>query len=114
MVEDEHSEPGAGVAADAAVRVEIGIEIIDGPDRHVRYDAGGPEMTIGTSPENDLVLTDPSVAAHHLWLRVRDGPATAWTTSISPVRYSVERATQDDGDEPAVSRSAGHREARSA
>src|SRR5438270_10061980 len=73
MVEDEHSEPGAGVAADAAVRVEIGIEIIDGPDRHVRYDAGGPEMTIGTSPENDLVLTDPSVAAHHLWLRVRDG-----------------------------------------
>src|SRR4051812_20250642 len=73
MAEDDDSARGAETAPDAAVRVELGIEIIDGPDRHVRYDAAGPEMTIGTSPENDLVLTDSTVSAHHIWLRARDG-----------------------------------------
>src|SRR5882672_7223245 len=53
--------------------VGVGIEVIDGPDRDVRCAGASDELTIGTSTENDLVLTDPSVSPHHLWMRARDG-----------------------------------------
>jgi DNA-binding NtrC family response regulator len=53
--------------------VGVGIEVIDGPDRDLCCAAAGGELTIGTSTENDVVLTDSSVSQHHLWMRARDG-----------------------------------------
>jgi len=51
----------------------VGIEVIDGPDREGFVPAEGRELTVGTSSENDLVLRDPAVSPHHLWLRSGDG-----------------------------------------
>src|SRR5215471_15985388 len=53
--------------------VEVAIEVIDGVDRDVRCDVSSAELTVGSSLENDLVLTDPSVSAHHMWLRAGEG-----------------------------------------
>src|SRR5262249_13320494 len=51
----------------------VAVEVIDGPDRDLISSAAARELTVGTSSENDLVLTDPGVSHHHLWLRARDG-----------------------------------------
>ena len=51
----------------------VGIEVIDGPDRDAFLPAEGVELTVGSSQENDMVLRDPSVSPHHLWLHSRDG-----------------------------------------
>jgi DNA-binding NtrC family response regulator len=51
----------------------IGLEVLDGPDRERFLPASGTELTVGSSADNDLVLADPSVSPHHLWLRSRDG-----------------------------------------
>jgi transcriptional regulator with AAA-type ATPase domain len=51
----------------------VAIEVIDGVDRDVRCDVSSAELTVGNSLESDLVLTDPSVSAHHLWLRAVEG-----------------------------------------
>src|SRR5215471_5088755 len=53
--------------------VEVAIEVIDGVDRDARCDVSSAELTVGSSLENDLVLTDPSVSAHHMWLRAGEG-----------------------------------------
>src|SRR5215471_9701026 len=52
---------------------EVAIEVIDGVNRDARCDVAASELTVGTSAENDLVLTDPHVSAHHLWLRAGEG-----------------------------------------
>jgi DNA-binding NtrC family response regulator len=51
----------------------VGIEVIDGPDRDAFPPTEGVELTVGSSQENDMVLRDPSVSPHHLWLHSRDG-----------------------------------------
>src|SRR5206468_12594656 len=51
----------------------VGIQVIDGPDRDLCHSAAGLELTVGSSQENDMVLRDPSVSPHHLWLHSRDG-----------------------------------------
>ncbi len=42
------------------------ISVIDGPDRDRAIDGAGGELSIGTAPGNDLVLTDPSISRHHV------------------------------------------------
>ena len=44
-------------------------EVVDGPDRGMHAEANSASLTIGTSPGNDLVVTDPTVSRYHLELR---------------------------------------------
>jgi DNA-binding NtrC family response regulator len=41
------------------------LRAVDGPDRGTARVADGSEMTIGTAPGNDFVVTDPTVSRHH-------------------------------------------------
>jgi transcriptional regulator with AAA-type ATPase domain len=45
------------------------ISVVDGPDRGTTFEKSGADVTVGTSSDNDLVLTDPTVGAHHARLR---------------------------------------------
>jgi DNA-binding NtrC family response regulator len=41
------------------------LRVVDGQDRGKVFVATGSEMTVGTAPGNDLVVTDPTVSRHH-------------------------------------------------
>jgi DNA-binding NtrC family response regulator len=41
------------------------LRVVDGQDRGKAHVATGSEMTVGTAPGNDLVVTDPTVSRHH-------------------------------------------------
>jgi DNA-binding NtrC family response regulator len=59
------------VARPALARVRV--QVIDGPDRGLVYDPTGAGIAVGTSPDNEIVLTDPTVSRYHLELRAEDG-----------------------------------------
>ncbi len=42
--------------------------VVDGPDRTQRARFEGRTLRVGTAPDNDLVLTDPTASRHHLEL----------------------------------------------
>ena len=42
------------------------VTVIDGADAGLAIDGAGAEVSIGTSPANDLVLTDAAVSRHHV------------------------------------------------
>jgi transcriptional regulator of acetoin/glycerol metabolism len=48
------------------------VTVVDGPDRGKRAVSRGDELTIGTSPGNDLQLTDPGVSRHHCAIRTTE------------------------------------------
>jgi DNA-binding NtrC family response regulator len=59
-------------------RVQSGIRslrvvLVEGPDRDHTIEHIGERMAIGTSSDNELVLTDPTVSRYHLELRCEDG-----------------------------------------
>ncbi|MFO0724072.1 MAG: sigma 54-dependent Fis family transcriptional regulator [Myxococcota bacterium] len=66
MQEDETQEHGRGKTS-AAVRA-IAVEVIDGPDRGLRFTSKEPRLTIGTATNADVVLTDPTVSRYHVEL----------------------------------------------
>jgi two-component system nitrogen regulation response regulator GlnG len=41
------------------------VVVIDGPDRGLRRELRSSRVSIGTAPDNKLVLTDPKVSRHH-------------------------------------------------
>jgi DNA-binding NtrC family response regulator len=45
------------------------VQIIEGPDQGRTFLATSPRVALGTSPDNDLVLTDKAVSRYHLELR---------------------------------------------
>jgi DNA-binding NtrC family response regulator len=47
--------------------------LIEGPDRDHAVEHFGERLAVGTSPDNELVLTDPTVSRYHLELRCEDG-----------------------------------------
>jgi DNA-binding NtrC family response regulator len=49
------------------------VRIVEGPDRDRVMEHFGDRMGIGTSPANELTLTDPTVSHYHLELRCQDG-----------------------------------------
>jgi len=59
----------AGTEAPARIRVVV----IDGPDRGAVHDASGVKVAIGTAPDNEVVLTDPTVSHYHVELSSGDG-----------------------------------------
>ena len=56
----------------ATVR-RLRVRIIEGPDRDRVMEHYGERLGIGTSPANELTLTDPTVSHYHLELRCEDG-----------------------------------------
>jgi DNA-binding NtrC family response regulator len=49
------------------------VQVIDGPDRDRVVEHTGGNLAVGTSPDNELVLTDPTVSRYHLELRTEEG-----------------------------------------
>jgi DNA-binding NtrC family response regulator len=48
------------------------VAVVDGPDRGKRAESRGDQLTIGTSADNDLQLTDPGVSRHHCAIRTTE------------------------------------------
>jgi DNA-binding NtrC family response regulator len=59
-------------AARPVVR-HLRVQVIDGPDRDRVFEHSGPTLAVGTSPDNELVLTDQTVSRYHLELRCEEG-----------------------------------------
>src|SRR6185436_17170581 len=49
------------------------VRIAEGPDRERVIEHYGERVGVGTSPANELTLTDPTVSHYHLELRCEDG-----------------------------------------
>jgi DNA-binding NtrC family response regulator len=49
------------------------VQVIDGPDRERVVEHAGGSLAVGSSPDNELVLTDPTVSRYHLELRCEEG-----------------------------------------
>ena len=49
----------------------ISVQVVAGADTGASAIADGGEISVGTNPGNDLVLTDPSVSRHHCVIAVR-------------------------------------------
>jgi len=49
------------------------LQVIDGPDKDRVVEHTGGSLAVGTSPDNELVLTDPTVSRYHLELRCEEG-----------------------------------------
>src|SRR3982750_1923117 len=49
------------------------VRIAEGPDRERVLEHYGERVGVGTSPANELTLTDPTVSHYHLELRCQDG-----------------------------------------
>jgi transcriptional regulator with GAF, ATPase, and Fis domain len=66
---DEHSMSKEFTRAAERVHVvqyrKLRLTVTKGPDTGLTYDAAGASVRIGTSPENDLVLSDETVSRRH-------------------------------------------------
>src|SRR6266545_989081 len=60
-----HTRVVATTAREVQVQ-KFRVEVVSGPNRGQAAVAGAEELCIGTAPANDLVVTDPAVARHHL------------------------------------------------
>src|SRR5207249_1823602 len=49
------------------------IAVIDGPNKGLEAQSEGSELSIGTAPANQLVLSDPAVSRHHCTILVTPG-----------------------------------------
>ena len=45
------------------------VRVLEGPDRDRAVEHHGGRLSVGTSPDNELTLTDPTVSHYHLELR---------------------------------------------
>jgi transcriptional regulator with GAF, ATPase, and Fis domain len=59
-----------GSGADTFAFQRFRVVVMLGPDTGAERIADGPELSIGTSPSSDLVLTDPTVSRHHCVIEV--------------------------------------------
>src|SRR5690242_18968928 len=48
------------------------VRVVEGPDRDRVLEHYGERLGVGTSPANELTLTDPTVSHYHLELRRED------------------------------------------
>ena len=77
------------------------VQVIAGPDLGRSYIATTQRVAVGTSPDNDLVLTDKSVSRYHLELRHTGERIEAEdlqsTNGTQAGRVSIERASLASG-----------------
>ena len=85
---------------------KLRIRVADGPDAGSQAVSDGCAVSVGTAPDNQLVLTDPTVSRHHLAVRctargywVRD---LGSTNGIKIGPYLVQSAVISDGCELAI------------
>lgn len=85
---------------------QLRIRVAEGPDAGREAVSDGRELSIGTAPGNQLVLTDPTVSRHHLAVRctergywVRD---LGSTNGILIGPHLVQSAVVGDGCELAI------------
>jgi two-component system, NtrC family, response regulator GlrR len=62
---DPNTTEPIGPASDTFAFQRFRLVVVVGPDTGKERVAEGPELTIGTAPSSDLVLTDPTVSRHH-------------------------------------------------
>jgi len=58
--------------ATTLLRHEVRLVVVRGPNQGLERQIAGPRLTIGTSPNNDLVLEDLAVSRHHCEIQARD------------------------------------------
>src|SRR6266404_2648474 len=51
----------------------VRVTVVEGPDRDQEVELIGGSLSVGTSPDNGLTLTDPTVSRYHLDLQVGEG-----------------------------------------
>jgi transcriptional regulator with GAF, ATPase, and Fis domain len=51
---------------------KIRVEVLGGPDAGRQVELPGPEVRVGSAPDCDLQLRDPTVSRHHLTVRLED------------------------------------------
>jgi len=85
---------------------KLRIRVADGPDTGCEAISDGRELSVGTAPDNDLALSDPTVSRHHLAVRciergywVRD---LGSTNGIQIGPHLVQSAVVRDGCELAI------------
>jgi pSer/pThr/pTyr-binding forkhead associated (FHA) protein len=85
---------------------KLRIRVADGPDTGNEVISDGQELSVGTAPDNDLALTDPTVSRHHFSVRctergywVRD---LGSTNGIKMGPHLVQSAVVSDGCELAI------------
>ncbi len=85
---------------------KLRIRVADGPDAGSEAISDGRELSVGTAPDNDLALTDPTVSRHHFAVRctergywVRD---LGSTNGIKMGPHLVQSAVVSDGCELAI------------
>ena len=62
-------EPGGGLA----LRIQrVRITVVEGPDQGRDVVSGGTTVRVGSHPQNDLVLTDPTVSRQHCEISFED------------------------------------------
>ena len=62
---DANTTEPIGPSSDTFAFQRFRLVVVVGPDSGVERTAEGPELSIGTSPRSDLVLSDPTVSRHH-------------------------------------------------
>ena len=62
---DPNTTEPIGPAADTFAFQRFRLVVVVGPDTGKERTADGPELSIGTAPSSDLVLSDPTVSRHH-------------------------------------------------
>ena len=85
---------------------KLRIRVADGPDSGREAISDGRELSVGTAPDNHLVLSDPTVSRHHFAVRctergywVRD---LGSTNGIKMGPHLVQSAVVSDGCELAI------------
>lgn len=85
---------------------KLRIRVADGPDAGSEVVSDGRELSVGTAPDNDLALSDPTVSRHHFAVRctergywVRD---LGSTNGIKMGPHLVQSAVVSDGCELAI------------
>lgn len=67
MVDDGHTKPQQHPPGQRAVR-QVRIEVVEGPDEGKVFDPAKDMISIGTSENNDIVLSDPTISRYHVEL----------------------------------------------
>src|SRR5215510_5637853 len=58
--------------AQPAVR-RLRVQVLDGPDKDRVVEHAGCSLAVGSSPDNELTLSDPTVSCYHLELLCEEG-----------------------------------------
>jgi DNA-binding NtrC family response regulator len=72
-VDQTHVVPGPSRESRRIELECILLEVVEGPDAGLRTKLTAPSIRLGTSADNDVVLTDPTVSRRHAQIRITSG-----------------------------------------